>query len=173
MGSVTKVMENHKTTIRRLRVEIHRDQAIVECFNRMLAERLFGYQYAVEMHLPSGQQSTAWVKRLPEIVSNLKKEVSRLTGKKPADAVKDKSVSAKPSNRYSRPVGVNEEKLLSNVIVRYLYQPGELEGRSKRATDPIWPLEVHKLERAVTKPNEPGLYYLHEGLNAVLSAEKV
>ena len=49
MGAVTKLMENHKKRIRRGRVEIHRDQAIVERFNRTLGERLFGYQYAVEM----------------------------------------------------------------------------------------------------------------------------
>ena len=67
MGAVTQEMENHKTYIRRGRTEIHRDQAIVERFNRTLAERLFGYQYAVEMHLPSDQRSTAWVKRLPEV----------------------------------------------------------------------------------------------------------
>ena len=41
MGSVIKEMENHKTYIRRGRTEIHRDQAIVERFNRTLAERLF------------------------------------------------------------------------------------------------------------------------------------
>ena len=69
MGAVTKEMENHKTLIRRGRVDIHRDQAIVERFNRTLAERLFRHQYAVEMRLPEGQQSTAWVKRLPEVVS--------------------------------------------------------------------------------------------------------
>jgi len=43
MGSVNKEMENHKTYIRRGRTEIHRDQAIVERFNRTLAERLFGH----------------------------------------------------------------------------------------------------------------------------------
>ena len=32
--------------------DIHRDQAMVECFNRTLDERLFGHQYAVEMRLP-------------------------------------------------------------------------------------------------------------------------
>ena len=62
MGAVTKEMENHKTYIRRGRVDIHRHQAIVECFNRTLAEHLFGHQYAVEMRLPEGQRSTAWVK---------------------------------------------------------------------------------------------------------------
>ena len=47
--------------------------------------------------------------------------------------------------------------------VRYLYQPGELEGGVKRATDPIWSLKVHSIERSVTKPNEPVLYYLRDG----------
>ena len=39
--------------------------------------------------------------------------------------------------------------------VRYLYQPGELECGTKRATDPIWSLKLHKLERAVIRPDEP------------------
>ena len=91
---VTKVMENHKTTIRRGRTEIHREQAIVERFNKTLAERLFGHQYAVEVRLPSGKRSTEWVKRLPEVVSDLKNEVTRLTGKKPTKAIKEKAVSS-------------------------------------------------------------------------------
>ena len=55
---VKTVMESAtltKTYIRRGRAETHRDQAIVERFNRTLAERLFGHQYAVEMLLPEGQ----------------------------------------------------------------------------------------------------------------------
>ena len=47
--------------------------------------------------------------------------------------------------------------------MRYLYQPGELEGGTKRATDPIWSLKVHQIERNVTKPNEPVVYYLSDG----------
>ena len=78
MGSVTKEMETHKTYIRCGRVEIHRDQAIVERFNRTLAERLFGHHYAVEMLLLSGQRSTEWVKRLPDVVSALNKELTSL-----------------------------------------------------------------------------------------------
>ena len=39
MGSLTKEMESHKAYIRRGRTEIHRDQAIVERFNRTLAEQ--------------------------------------------------------------------------------------------------------------------------------------
>ncbi|KAL9963410.1 hypothetical protein ACROYT_G026920 [Oculina patagonica] len=104
MGAVTKEMENRKTAIRRGRYNIHRDQAIVERFNRTLAERLFGYQYSVELTLPSGQRSTAWVKRLPEVIAALNNEVTRLTGKKPSEAIKLKAVAAKPSTPYLRPV---------------------------------------------------------------------
>ena len=109
MGTVTKEMENHKTYIRRGRVDIHRDQAIVERFNRTLAERLFGHQYAVEMCLPEGQRSTVWVKRLPEVVAALNNEVTSLTGQKPAVAIKEKNVSAKPSTPYLRPAGEREK----------------------------------------------------------------
>ena len=99
MGAATKVMDNNKTAIRRGRTEIHRDQAIVERFNRTLAERLFGYQYAVEINMKNnGKRSTEWVKRLPDVVSALNNEVTRLIGKQPADAIKEKSVSSKPQH---------------------------------------------------------------------------
>ena len=166
MGAVTKVMQNNKTSIHRGRTEIHRDQAIVERFNRTLAERLFGYQCAVEMNMKqthAGQRSTEWVKRLPSVVSALNNEVTRLTGKKPAEAIKEKSIYSKPSTPYSGPVGVNEKKLPTPVNVRYLYQPGELKGVGRRATDPIWSLKVYNIEKVVTKPKEPVMYYLFDG----------
>ena len=165
LGAVTKVMENNKTAIRRGRTEIHRDQAIVERVNRTLAERLFGYQYAAEMNMKnSNQRSTEWVKRLPEVVSALNNEVTRLIGKKPAEAIKEKSVSSKPDTLYSRPVGLNDKKLTPQVNLRYLYQPGELEGGRRRATDPVWSLKVYNIEKLVTKPEEPVMYYLFNGL---------
>ena len=161
MGGVTKEMEKHKTYIRRGRTEIHRDQAIIERFNRTLAERLFGHQYAVEM-LHAGR-STVWVKRLPDVVNALNNEATRLTGKKPASAIKEKNIVSKPSTPYSRPVGVNETKLPPLINVRYLYQPGELEGGTKRGTDPIWSLKVYQVVKNMPRPNEPVVYYLSDG----------
>ena len=100
------------------------------------------------------------MKRVPDVVRALNNEVTRLTGKKPAVAIKEKSGVAKPSTPYSRPVGVNEKKLPPLIHVRYLYQPGELEGGTKRATDPIWSLKVYQVVKNMTKPNEPVVYYL-------------
>ena len=113
MGAVSKEMGNHKTSIWRGRTEIHREQAIVERFNRSLAERLFGHKYSVDC---TGQRSTAWGRRLPEVVSALNNDATRLTGKKTAYA---DVLAAKPSTPYLRPVGVNEKKLPTFVNGRW------------------------------------------------------
>ena len=74
MGAVTEEMRKHDVRIRRGNVNVHRDQGIVERFNRSLSERLFSFQYSQEMNMKSGQRSTEWVKRLPEVVSALNRE---------------------------------------------------------------------------------------------------
>ena len=109
MGTVNQLLSKHSVEVRRGRVDIHRDQAIVERFNRILGERLFGQQYGVEMRLPDDKRSTEWMARLPAVISALNKEVTRLTGMKPAEAIRKKTVSAKPTTPYLRPVGVNEK----------------------------------------------------------------
>ena len=63
-----------------------------------------------QMRLPEDQRSTEWVKRLPEVVSSaLNNEVTRLIGKKPAEAIKEKPVFAKPSTPYLEPIAPNEK----------------------------------------------------------------
>ena len=62
------------------------------------------------MLMPEGERSTAWVKRLPDVVKALHNEVTSLIGKKPAFAIKEKAVASKPSTKYSRPVGMKEKK---------------------------------------------------------------
>jgi len=166
MGAVNQLLAKHNVSVRRGRVDTHRDQGIVERFNRTLAERLFGAQYAQELLLAargSSERSSEWVRALSDVVAALNDEVTRLTGKKPKDAIKASAVAHKPSAPASRSVGLREQKLPSGVGVRYLYQPGELEGGRRRATDPVWSLTVYQLGRSVTKPDEPVLYYLQEG----------
>ena len=164
MGAVTPLLKKHGTKVRRGRVDIHRDQAIVERFNRTLAERLFGHQYAQEMLLPEDKRSVEWVNRLPKVVAALNNEVTRMIGKKPSDAIKMKSVSAlRGSETPGRSVGLFEELLPDDASVRYLYQPGELEGGKRRATDPIWSLDIYEQDKAVIKPGEPITYYLLNG----------
>lgn len=163
MGDVNKLMESHNVVIRRGEPGLHRAQGIVERFNRTLAERLFGHQYAQEILLEArgkNVRSTEWVKRLPDVIKALNDEPTRLTGLKPSEAIKNKTVRVKPSAPTKH---TNEKRLPNNVAVRFLYQPGELEGgERRRATDPIWSLNIHRIERAVMKPGEPILYYLND-----------
>ena len=137
MGAVNKLMKSKNVQIRRGDKALHRSQAIVERFNRTLADKLFGHQYAQEILLESrgsNARSREWVARLPDVINSLNKESTRLTGKAPLEAIKlleVKHLSSKPKVESLLPRGVK---------VRYLCQPGELEGgETSHATDPIWP----------------------------------
>ena len=161
MGSVTKLMETHNVKIQRSEAGNHRAQAFVERANRTLGERLFSHQYAQE--LSSDERSRVWVKRLPAVMKALNSEVIRITGKEPDKALGLKEVDIKQVN-YKRPVGLKEKRLPSGVQVRYLLSPGEDEGgERRRATDPIWSIEVYNIASVAISAKQPVLYYLLDG----------
>ena len=164
MGEVNKVMKAHNVKIRRGEKALHRSQAIVERFNRTLAEKLFGHQYAQEYSsVASGTKarSREWVARLPRVVAGLNKEPTRLIcNKTPLEAIKLPEVKQISSSK-SRP----ESLLPPSIKVRYLYQPGELEGgERRRTTDPIWSLDTYEISQAFN--NSPIVYYLHDATNS-------
>ena len=53
-----------------------------------------------------------------------------------------------------------EKVLPAGAEVRYLFQPGELEGGVRRAMDPFWSLKVFEVARAMMKPDQPVMYWL-------------
>ena len=177
MGEVNKLMKSKNVKIRRGEKALHRSQAIVERFNRTLAEKLFGHQYAQEYlsaavsskssnarsSFRSSSRSREWVARLPQVINSLNKESTRLTGKTPLEAIKLPEVKHLSSSKStkSRP----ESLLPRGIKVRYLYQPGELEGgERRRATDPIWSLDLYEIRQVMGK--DPIVYYLHDATNS-------
>ncbi|PFX13408.1 hypothetical protein AWC38_SpisGene22506 [Stylophora pistillata] len=162
MDETTKEKAKHDVRIRRGNVNAHRDQGIVEGFNLTLSERLFTFQYGQEINFEDKNRSTEWVKRLPEVVSALNSEETRLTGKKLIDAIKEKAVDANSPTSYSRPVGFKEKRLESSKNVRYLYAACELEGSQRRATVPIWSLKDFNIEKVFVNEREPVLCYLKD-----------
>ena len=100
------------------------------------------------------------------MVSSLNNEKTRLIGMKPVDAKEQTLVE----QGFSQPIKEYEEKLLDvGTKVRYLYEPGELEGyqykgeRRKRSTDPIWSVDVYKIKDRYVQKHQPTLYYLDAG----------
>ena len=100
------------------------------------------------------------------MVSALNNEKTRLIGMKPVDAIKQTLVE----QGFSQPAKEYEEKLLDvGTKVRYLYEPGELEGqiykgeRRKRSTDPIWSVDVYGIKDRYVQKHQPTLYYLDGG----------
>ena len=164
-GDVTKLMEKHDVMIQRGDPSQHRSQGIVERFNRTLADRLFSYQYHKELK-DSSKSNREWVSRLQNVVSALNNERTRLIGMKPIDAIKQTLVK----QGFSQPVKDYEEKLLEvGTKVRYLYEPGDLEGqqyggeRRKRSTDLIWSVDVYRTEDRYVQKHQPTLYHSDGG----------
>ena len=91
----------------------------------------------------------------------MNKEPTRLIGlKAPLEALKLSEVKQISSSK-SRP----ESLLPRGIKVRYLYQPGELEGgERRRATDPIWSLDLYEIRQVMGK--DPIVYYLHDATNS-------
>ena len=90
---------------------------------------------------------------------------------KPVNAIKESLVE----QGFSQPTKEYEEKLLDvGTKVRYLYEPGELEGyqykgeRRKRSTDPIWSVDVYKIKDRYVQKHQPTLYYLDGGPKTIL-----
>ena len=161
----TNLMEKHVVMIQHGDPSQHCSQGIVERFNRMLADRLFSFQYHQELEDPL-KSNREWVSRLQNVVSALNNEKTRLIGMKPVDAIKQTSVE----QGFSQPAKEYEEKLLDvGTKVRYLYEPGELEGqiykgqRVKQSTDPIWSVDVHRIKDRYVQKQQPTLYYLDGG----------
>ena len=164
-GDTTKLMEKHDLIIQRGDPSQHRSQGIVERFNRTLADRLFSYQYHKELEDPS-KSNREWVSRPQNVISSLNDERTRLTGMKPVNAKKQTLVK----QGFSQPIKEYEEKLLDvGTKVRYLYEPGELEGyqykgeRRKRSTEPIWSVDVYKIKDRHVQKHQLTLYYLDGG----------
>ena len=75
---------------------------------------------------------------------------------------------------FNRPVGLDEVKLPPGVKVTHLYSPGEGEyGEKRRATDPIWSLEIYNLSRSVVSAEQPVIYYLSEGSRRSFTREEL
>ena len=95
---------------------------------------------------------------------------------KPVDAIKQTLVK----QGFSQPAKNYEEKLLDvGRKVRYLYQPGELEGqqfvgeRRKRSTDPIWSVDVYQIKNRYIQKYQQALYYPDDGPKRSFVFEKL
>ena len=183
MGHVTSLMKRHNVIIHRSEAGNHRAQAFVERANRTLSERLFSFQYGKEMSSDDNERSREWAERLLAVLKSMNNEVTRLTGKEPQEVLESKRITinaakelraslwpkglrseSKILKKYNRPVGFDEVRLSPFAKVRYLFAPGEYEGGEKRrATDPVWSLEIFELSHSKVSPDQPVMYYLSGG----------
>ena len=96
-GKVNQLFLKNRVLVKRGIPGNHRSQAIVESFNKQLAERLFSYQYDREMI--TDKTNTEWVRRLSKVINVMNNEITNVTRLKPVDAIKEKTLTNEKTNK--------------------------------------------------------------------------
>ncbi|GBB86554.1 hypothetical protein RclHR1_12990003 [Rhizophagus clarus] len=158
-GDCEKLIKEHGVKIQKAKSK--HTMGIVERHNRTLVEKLFPSQDASDL-LTLDRRSRAWVKNLPMVVEDINNSITRQLGISPVDAIKEKEVFAKPSYLRDGPIGFDEEKLSSDVLVRYLLYPIDLEDGRRHAGDLNWSPHIYHIRESIMQKNQPILYWLEE-----------
>ncbi|GBC00783.1 hypothetical protein RclHR1_39780001 [Rhizophagus clarus] len=124
-GDCEILMKEHGVKIQKAKFK--HTMGIIERYNRTLVEKLFPSQDASDL-LTLDSRSKAWVKNLPIVVEDINNSITRQLGIAPAEAIEKEEVFAKPSYSRDGPVGFDEEKLSSDILVRYLLYPSDLKN---------------------------------------------
>ena len=115
------------------------------------------------MKLITDKENKAWVKNLPAVVYDLNNSITHLLDMTLAEAIKKESVYVLPSKiRRDRPVGINEKRLPSGSLVRYLLAEENIKGQ-RRATNPVWSTKLFTIESSTVINGQPVIYRLSEG----------
>jgi hypothetical protein len=161
-GDCEKLMREHGVKIQKAKSKP--TMGIVERYNRTLTEKLFPSQDASDLlTLHLDRRSRAWVRNLPIVVEYINNSITYQLGISPTVAIEKEEVFALPSKPRNGPIGYEEEQLFYNDLVRYLLEPGELEGGGRRrAGDMNWSPKVYHIWEALVQKNQPILYWLED-----------
>lgn len=151
-GVFQEFLENRGIQIRRAAKYRHRAQAFVEAFNRELAKRLF-------KSMEHKGYEDEWLDELQATVDAMNQETTALTGMKPAEAIKLKSVP-QPTLDKDKLAAVNKRKFAIGDWVRRLLERDETMDQRRRATDQTWSPGVYQIHKIVWTKKNPTLYYL-------------
>jgi hypothetical protein len=151
--------------------------AIAERDHQEFEKHAFFCQDAVNLRLPLSDRSREWVVGLHINDEKYNGSPTKLICMSPNEAVKKslegEKIVANPAVKHKRPVNYDEPLLSSDVKVRHLLEPGELEGGRRRATDCNWSPEIFRVESFSRKYNQPIFYKLCDGPRHPFVREKL
>ena len=168
---VLDLYNKHKTKINVSETGYHRATAMVERFNRTLAERLFKQIHHKEIE--TNKVVKDWVDILQPTIDQLNDEESRYINMSPNEAIKLSKVPQKKHNDNDKnntfKIGDEVRYKLAKDKIQNISKSGfhnkeltelVVDNGKRRATDASYSLAKHKIIDVKEIPNQPTLYYI-------------
>ncbi|GES77026.1 hypothetical protein RCL_jg25913.t1 [Rhizophagus clarus] len=161
-GECEKLLRKHGVEIQKAKFK--KTIGIAERYNLTFQKQFYSFLDAHD--LLDSSSNIIELEDLPSvvdsIVEDLNNSVTRLLGISPADAIKKKSVFAKPSKPRKGPMGYDEKRLSYGDSVIYLLDLSEYKGGRRRATDMNWSSKIYNIRESLVQKNQPVLYWLED-----------
>lgn len=174
-AEVIKLFEDKGTKVNVSDTGHHRSTAMVERFNRLLAERLFKQIHHEEIN--TNKVVRNWTKLLQPTIEQLNNEITRYIKMTPNEAIELDRV---PQKDHNEEIPIEEEFKVGD-LVRYKIANDKIQDISsstfdnnkevesliikngrKRATDANYSLAIHMIENVKRVAGVKNLYYLND-----------
>lgn len=153
-GAATTWFKKQKIITRTAKVGRHRQQALVEAKNKMIAQRLF--KRMLQQEILTGYPSNQWVVDLPEAIKDINQKVIKTAKKKKKDKYADVfRCMGDACNVYEQGMKV---RVALDVPRDYLSNK-RLHGKF-RATDIRFSITPHTITSTLIRPGSPVLYFI-------------
>lgn len=151
-GSLKTYMNKHNIIMKYGRPNRHRQQGLVENYNKTIAKLIFFRQSLDE--LQTGKESKAWIDDIPKIVKTLNKNMIKDKSDSINEKVLEKETGEILRVKTKVRVMLDAPKSISNK---------KLHG-DFRETDIRWEIEPREIEEIYLRPDQP-VFYKVSGIN--------
>ena len=171
-AAVLELYKNHNTQVNVSETSHHKATAMVERFNRTLAERIFKQIHHEE--ITTNKVIKVWDHLLKPTVDQLNDEITRYINMTPNQAIE---LSEVPQKEHRDIIPIKSEFEVGDKV-RYKLAKDKIHDISssdfhndeitelvvkhgkKRATDPSYSLSIHTIEKIKESPGLQNIYYL-------------
>lgn len=156
-SAVAMYFQQQNVMLRKSKPYRHRQQAVVERYNGIIARALFYNQHQIEDR--TGQPSTVWVNELPEVIQIMNRHIRRKNRAKARLPEPFQEPKCDPNSRRKECELLNVNDQVRVILEVPRGYDGKVESDKRfRETDLRWTKKIEKVINVSIQPFQPPLY---------------